>query len=177
MSSNQTMTPTTNASRTATTMRTGLTEMQLRDMSTAIQQNTTPIHSEIVNKRRRLDSVIDRNNEFLSRQGNDDSASGASFMNMMIMQSNQRDIRSEEWRREDVARDIRRQAEMDRKEEAENRKEELRIRSQIERDEQRQRDKEMREDIRRKDDLDREERREKADKERSDMMLMFLTKK
>ena len=35
----------------------------------------------------------------------------------------------------------------------------------------------MREDIRRKDDLDREERREKADKERTEMMMMFLSKK
>lgn len=158
-------------------MRTGLTETQLREMSTSIQQNTTPIHSEIVNKRRRLDSVIDRNNDFLSRQGGDDSASSTSFINMMIMQSNQRDIRAEEWRREDVAREIRRQADMDRKEDADNKKEETRIRSQVEKEEQRQKDKEIRDDIRRKDDLDREERREKADKERSDIMLMFLSKK
>ena len=151
--------------------------MQLRDMSSTIQQSTTPIHSEIVNKRRRLDSVIDRNNDFLSRQGADDSASGTSFINMMMMQSNQRDIRNEEWRREDVTREARRQAELDRKEEADNKKEETRIRSQLEREEKLQREKETRDEIRRKDDLDREERREKADKERSDMMMMFLSKK
>ena len=121
MIANQSVTPTSTASRTVTTMRTGLTENQLRDMSTTIQQNGTPIHSEIINKRRRLDNVIDRNNDFLSRQGVDDSASGTSFM---LMQSNQRDLRNEEYRREDVAREIHRQAEMDRKEEAENKKEE-----------------------------------------------------
>lgn len=188
MLTNQSVTPVSIASRTLTTMRTGLTENQLRDMSTTIQQSGTPIHSEIVNKRRRIDSAIDRNSDFLSRQGVDDSANGNSFMNMMIMQANQRDIRNEEWRREDVAREIRRQADMDRrqadmdrKEEAENKKEEARVRLQNEREEQRhereKNEKVVRDDMRRKDDLDREERREKADKERSEMMLLFLSKK
>ena len=151
--------------------------MQLRDMSTALRQSTTPIHSEIVNKRRRLDSVIDRNSDFLSRQGADDSASGNSFMNMMMIYSNQRDIRNEEHRREDAAKEARRQVELDRREDAENKKEETRVRAQVEREEQRQRDKDIRDDMRRKDDLDREERREKADKERTEMMMMFLSKK
>ena len=129
--------------------------------------------SEIVNKRRRLDSVIDRNSDFLSRQGADDSASGNSFMNMMMIYSNQRDIRNEEHRREDAAKEARRQVELEEK----NKKEETRVRAQVEREEQRQRDKDIRDDMRRKDDLDREERREKADKERTEMMMMFLSKK
>ena len=58
------------------TSRTGLTEDQLKDMLTRTKRSSTPSFSETVNKRRRLDAVIERNSDFLSRQDNDASGSG-----------------------------------------------------------------------------------------------------
>ena len=151
-----------------TTSRTGLTEDQLKDMSTRIKRSNTPSFSETVNKRRRLDAAIERNSDFLSRQDNDASGSGGndSLIHMLMMQYAQRDARSEEYRQQEVIRAERRQDEVERREELERIRQEQRREDQLEREENRRRD-----------DIEREERREKNDTARSQMMFMFMNQK
>jgi hypothetical protein len=152
-----------------TTSRTGLTEDQLKNMSTRIKRSsTTPSFSETVNKRRRLDAVIERNSDFLSRQDNDASGSGGndSLIHMLMMQNAQSDARSEEYRQQEVIRAERRQEEVARREELERIRQEQRREDQLEREENRRRD-----------DIERDERREKNDTARSQMMFMFMNQK
>jgi hypothetical protein len=147
-----------------TTSRTGLTEVQLREISSTIKRSNTPSFSETVNKRRRLDVAIERNSDFLSRQDNDASGSGGdNFMQMLLLQNIQRDARAEEFRHQEIMRAEKRQEEVERREELERARQEQRREEQLER-----------EDNRRRDDMEREERREKSEIARSQMMFMFM---
>ena len=154
------------ASSSVTTSRTGLTEDQLKDMSSTIVRSNTPSYSETVNKRRRLDNAIERNSDFLSRQDNDASGSGDNMMHLIMMQNSQRDARNDEYRHQELVRAERRQEEIERREELERGRQEQRREDQLEREENRRRD-----------DLEREERREKSDQARSQMMFMFMNQK
>jgi hypothetical protein len=165
-----------------TTARTGLTEIQLREISSVIRgksSTSTPIISETVNKRRRLDSVIDKSSEFLSRASSDSNShsGGESLVNLMMIQSTQREARLDEWRREDTQRDLQRRDDIIKREEAAVLREEVRQREKEEKEERRQEEREEREERRRKEDYEREVRREKNDKDRAEMMLLFLGKK
>ena len=153
---------------TTTTSRTGLTEVQLKEISSTIKRSNAPSFSETVNKRRRLDVAIERNSEFLSRQDKDASGSGGSdsLMNMLMMQNAQRDARTEEYRQQEIIRAERRQDEVERREELERARQEQRREDQLDR-----------EDSRRRDDMEREERREKSENARSQMMFMFMNHK
>jgi hypothetical protein len=84
-----------------TTARTGLAEIQLPEISSVIRgksSTSTPIISETVNKRRRLDSVNDKSSEFLSRASCDinSHSGGESLVNLMMIQSTQREARLDE---------------------------------------------------------------------------------
>lgn len=72
-----------------------------------------------------------REEDFLRRHekaGNDTNTGGDNFINRMMLQSTQRESRAEEWRREDILRDIKRQDDVERREDAALRKEENRRR-------------------------------------------------
>jgi hypothetical protein len=135
-----------------TTSRTGLTEVQVREISSTIKRSNTPSFSETVNKRRRLDVAIERNSDFLSRQDNDASGSGGDNFMQMLLQNIQRDTRAEEFRHQEIMRAEKRQEEVERREELERARQEQRREEQLER-----------EDNRRRDDMEREERREKSE--------------
>jgi hypothetical protein len=80
-----------------TTLRTGLTEDQLRNMTSTIRERSpSPSYSETQTKRRKIDNLLERGSEFLSSSDTGRDA----MMRMMIMQTSERDARADEWRRE-----------------------------------------------------------------------------
>jgi flagellar biosynthesis GTPase FlhF len=165
-----------------TTARTGLMEKQLREISSVIRgksSTSTPIISEAVNKRRRLDSVIDKSSEFFSRASSDSNShrAGESLVNLMMIQSTQWGARLDERRREDTQRDFQRRDDIIKRKEAAALREEVRQREKEEKEERTQEEREQREERRRKEDYDREVRREKNGKDLAEMMLLFLDKK
>jgi hypothetical protein len=124
-----------------TTSRTGLTEAQLREISSTIKRSNTPSFSKTVNKRRQLDVAIERNSDFLSRQDNDASGSGGdNFMQMLLLQNIQRDARAEEFRHQEIMRAEKRQEEVERREELERARQEQRREEQLEREDNRRKD-------------------------------------
>lgn len=158
-----------------TTLRTGLTEEQLRNMSATVRERSpSPQYSETVAKKRKIDSLLEKGTEFL--QGG--SQSGDSIIHMMMMQNSQREARSEELRRVDREREDRRE---ERRERDAQEREERREREDREREERREdrkreeriRDEEARqerEDRREEREREREERREKMERERMEYM-------
>ena len=88
-----------------TTLRTGLTEEQLRSMSATVRERSpSPQYSETVAKKRKIDSLLEKGTDFL--QGGNQSGDG--LIHLMMMQNSQREARAEELRREDREREDRR---------------------------------------------------------------------
>lgn len=161
----------------STTQRTGLTEIQLREISTVMGRSGSSVaNSEVTNKRKRLDNVLEKSNDVLSNIEVRSNSGNENFFNILMLQSSQREARAEDWRREDMLREQKREDEINRRKDAAAEREENRKREQEDRDDIRRRENEEREDRRRREDLDREERREKADKERTEMMLFIFKK-
>lgn len=140
-----------------TTLRTGLTEDQLRGISSTIRERgPAPGASETVAKRRKIDNLLDRGNDMLSAS----DSGGDSMLQMMLFQSNERNMRADEWRREDRERE-------DRKDERRVKDEQDRIDREEKREERREREEaaklereELRNERREKEQRDREDRRE-----------------
>ena len=84
-----------------TTLRTGLTEDQLRGVSPTIRERgPAPGASETIAKRRKIDNLLDRGNDMLYAS----DSGGDSMLQMILFQSNERNTRADEWRREDRER-------------------------------------------------------------------------
>ena len=150
--------------QSTTTLRTGLTEDQLKTMTSTIRERSpSPSYSETVVKRRRIDHMIEKGSEFLAAP----DTSGDNMLKIMMMQSNEREAKADEWRREEREREDRNNLRREKEERErllrEERKEEVRLERE-----------ERREERRKKEERDRDERREKADRERSDQMMLFF---
>ena len=137
-------------------------------MSSSIKERgPSPCFSETVAKRRRIDNLLDRGNDLLSTP----DSGGESMLQMMLFQSNERNMRADEWRREDREREDRRDQRREKDEQdrldREEKKEERRERedaAKLEREE-------LRAERREKEQQDREDRREALDRDRADKML------
>ena len=150
--------------QSTTTLRTGLTEDQLKTMTFTIRERSpSPSYSETVVKRRRIDHMIEKGSEFFAAP----DTSGDNMLKIRMMQSNKREAKADEWRREEMEREdrnnLRREKEERKRLLREERKEEARLEREERREERRERE-----------ERDRDERREKADRERSDQMMLFL---
>lgn len=155
-----------------TTLRTGLTEDQLRSMTVAARERSpSPHYSETVAKKRKIDSLLDKGSEIL--EGGNQSG-GDNLINMIMLQNQQRDARAEEQRRDDREREDRRD---ERRQRDDRDREERRERDDRERDERRREDrqrdeeaKQEREDRREEREREREEKRDKAERERMEFL-------
>ena len=87
--------------QSTTTLRTGLTEEQLKTMTSTIRERSpSPSYSEAVAKRRKIDNMLEKGSEFLAAP----DTSGDSMLRIMMMQSSEREARADEWRREERER-------------------------------------------------------------------------
>ena len=154
-----------------TTLRTGLTEDQLKNMTSTLRERSpSPNYSETIAKKRKIDNILEKGSEFLTTP----DSGGDNIFKMMVMQNNERDARADEWRREEREREerhiMRREKEEHERLLREERKEERRQKDEeakLEREERR-------EERREREERDRDERREKADRERSDQMMLLF---
>ena len=150
--------------QSTTTLRTGLTEDQLKTMTSTIRERSpSPSYSETVVKRRRIDHMIEKGSEFLAAP----DTSGDNMLKIMMMQSNEREAKADEWRREEREREDRNNLRREKEEHERLLREERKEEARLEREERR-------EERREREERDRDERREKADRERSDQMMLFL---